>query len=348
MADIEHGVSPTAVHPQAVAPRARGALMDGLGRLPRLPEFSIAVVAIVIAVIFQVINQAFLTAEVPVLLSLTAQYGLIAIGEAMLMITGEIDLSAAKIYSTTPFIAYYLTQAHVPFLAALILALAGAALIGMVNGLITVKFGLPSLITTLGMLFFLDGVTLTVTHSEPVTTPVAEPINTFLGLGQNSPIGGPATYAGFIWLVLGVIVLTVVLRRTRFGMHTISVGSNLLAAREIGIRTDRVKVANFMIMGVVAGLAGIIQSVSTGSTDPTAGDPILSLYAIAAAVMGGTSLFGGSGTIIGALIGAFVISSLNNGLPLIGAQATLSFIIVGLAIVAAMILNVRVGALRGK
>jgi simple sugar transport system permease protein len=101
-------------------------------------------------------------------------------------------------------------------------------------------------------------------------------------------------------------------------------------------------------MGVVAGLAGIIQAVATGSTDPSAGDPILSLYGIAATVMGGTSLFGGSGTVIGALVGAFVISSLNNGLPLIGAQATVSFIIVGLAIVLAMILNVKVGSLRGR
>jgi simple sugar transport system permease protein len=342
----EQAESATAVAAQKRSPR--DTLVDGLVSLLQFREVSIVVVAIVIAILFQAINRAFLTTEVPVLLSTAAQYGLIAIGETMLMITGEIDLSAAKIYSTTPFIAYYLTLINVPFVVALILALAGAAVIGMVNGLITVRFGLPSLITTLGMLFFLDGVTLTVTHSEPVTTPVEQPVNTFLGQGQQAPIGGAATYAGFIWLVLCVLILTLVLYRTRFGMHTIAVGSNLLAAREIGIRTERTKVMNFMIMGVVAGLAGIIQAVATGSTDPSAGDPVLSLYGIAATVMGGTSLFGGSGTVIGALVGAFVISSLNNGLPLIGAQATMSFIIVGLAIVLAMILNVKVGSLRGR
>jgi simple sugar transport system permease protein len=336
--------------PRKEPPPARqpGALAGLLPRALRQPELSIVVVAIVIAIVFQVINHAFLTAEVPVLLSVTAQYGLIAIGEAMLMITGEIDLSAAKIYSTVPFIAYYLTQAGLPFWLAILLALVGGALIGMVNGLITVRLGVSSLITTLGMLFFLDGVVLTVSHSQPVTTPAEEPVNTFLGLGQQNPIGGAATYAGFIWLLIGVVVLTLVLRRTRFGMHTISVGSNLLGAREIGIHTDRTKIINFMIIGVTAGLAGIIQSVSSGSTDPSAGDPTLSLYAIAAAVIGGTSLFGGSGTVIGALIGAFVISSLNNGLPLIGAQATISFVIVGLAIVIAMILNIRLGTLRGR
>lgn len=319
---------------------ATGAASGVFGALLRFPESSIAVVAIVIAVIFQLRNAGFLTSLVPVLLSGTAVYGLIAIGEAMLMITGEIDLSAAKVYSTTPFIVYYLTQANVPYGLAILLGLAGAALIGMINGIITVRFRVPSLIATLGMLFLLNGLTLTVARSEPVVTPHAEPFNTLFGEGQQQPIGGLATYAGFIWLMLFMVALTVVLRRTRFGMHTISVGSNLLAAREIGIRTNRIKIANFMIMGVLAGLSGLIESVSSGSTDPSAGDNSLTLYGIAAAVIGGTSLLGGSGTLVGAVIGAFVISSLLYGLPLVGAQATESDIIVGIAIVIAIILNI--------
>jgi simple sugar transport system permease protein len=319
---------------------AAGAAPGVFGALLRFPESSIAVVAIVIAIVFQLRNPGFLTSLVPVLLSSTALYGLIAIGEAMLMITGEIDLSAAKVYSTTPFIVYYLTQVHIPYGLAIVLGLAGAALIGMINGLITVRFGVPSLIATLGMLFLLNGLTLTVSRSQPVVTPQVEPLNTLLGEGQQQPIGGPATYAGFIWLMIFMVALTVVLRRTRFGMHTISVGSNLLAAREIGVRIHRVKIANFMIMGFLAGLNGIIESVASGSTDPSAGDNVLTLYGIAAAVIGGTSLFGGSGTLVGAVIGSFVIASLLNGLPLIGAQATESDIIVGIAIVIAIILNI--------
>jgi simple sugar transport system permease protein len=319
---------------------AAGPVTGIFGALLRFPESSIAVVAIVIAIVFQLRNPGFLTSLVPVLLSSTALYGLIAIGEAMLMITGEIDLSAAKVYSTTPFIVYYLTQVHIPYGLAIVFGLAGAALIGMINGLITVRFGVPSLIATLGMLFLLNGLTLTVSRSEPVVTPHVEPFNTLFGEGQQQPIGGPATYAGFIWLILLMVVLTVVLRRTRFGMHTISVGSNLLAAREIGVRIHRVKIANFMIMGFLAGLNGIIESVASGSTDPSAGDNVLTLYGIAAAVIGGTSLFGGSGTLVGAVIGSFVIASLLNGLPLIGAQATESDIIVGIAIVIAIILNI--------
>lgn len=329
---------------------ATGSLGTTVGRVLRLREFSVAVVAIIIAIIFQILNSNFLqTSEVQVLLAATAQYGLIAVGEAMLMITGEIDLSAAKIYSTVPFVMYYLTQAHVPFGIAILLGLVAGALIGLWNGVLTVKVGIPSLIATLGTLFLLNGITLWVSASQPVRTPVAQPLNTIFGLGQTDPsLGGLTPYAGFIWLLLVVVVLTVTLQRTRFGLHTISVGSNMLASREIGIRTDEVKIANFMIMGVLAGLCGLIQSAASGSIDPSAGDNTLTLYGIAAAVIGGTSLFGGSGTIVGALIGAYVISALNNGLPLVGAQAGVSDAILGAAIIGAMILNIQITKLRTR
>ena len=335
----------------ADAPTKPAANMLGAvgGILIRLPEASIAVVAIAISIIFQVLNQNYLTSLTQVLAASTGLYGLIAIGEAMLMITGEIDLSAAKIYSTTPFIVYYLnTNANIPYGIAILLGLACASLIGMVNGMITVLFGVPSLIATLGMLFFLNGVTLSVSHSQPVVTPLVEPINTFLGRGQVQPIGGLSQYAAFIWLAILTIILTVVLKRTRFGTYTISVGSNLLAAREIGIRTSRVKIANFMIMGFLAGFNGIIESIVSGSTDPSAGDNTLTLYGIAAAVIGGTSLFGGSGTVIGAVIGAYVIAALLSGLPLLGAQATESDIILGISIVGAILLNILLNNLRSR
>ncbi len=328
----------------SAAPIARAA---PLRLLTRLPEAGIVVVAIVVALIFELLNGAFLSSEVPVLLAGTAQYGLIAVGEAMLMITGEIDLSAAKVYSTTPFIAYYFTLIGIPFPVAIFLGLAGAGIIGWVNGIITVRFGVPSLITTLGMLFLLNGATLTVSHSQPVRTPQSA-INLFLGAGQQASSSGIAGIAGFLWLLAIVIVLAVVLRRTRFGLHTIAVGSNLLAAREIGIRTQRTKITNFVIMGVLAGFAGIIESCASGSIDPSAGDNTLTLYGIAAAVIGGTSLFGGSGTVIGAMIGAFVVSSLINGLPLVGAQAGFADVPLGFAIVAAMILNIKLNALRSR
>jgi simple sugar transport system permease protein len=313
--------------------------------LIRYPEAGITAVAIVIALIFELLNGAFLTSEVPVLLASTAQYGLIAVGEALLMITGEIDLSAAKIYSTTPFFAFYLAQAGLPWPAAIPLALVGAAGIGWVNGFVTVRLGVPSLISTLGMLFLLNGAILTASHSQPARTPDSF-INVLLGSDQQNASAGITQIAAFLWLAAIALVFTVVLRRTRFGLHTIAVGSNLLAARELGIRTQRTKILNFVIAAVLAGFAGIIESCASGSIDPSAGDNTLTLYAISAAVIGGTSLFGGSGTLIGALIGAFVVASLNDGLPLVGAQAGFADVPLGIAIVVAMILNIKLTALR--
>jgi simple sugar transport system permease protein len=143
-----------------------------------------------------------------------------------------------------------------------------------------------------------------------------------------------------------VLILTLVLSRTVFGLHVISTGSNLLAAREIGVRTDRMKIATFMILGGLASLTGLITATVSGSAAPDAGGSNLTLLAIAAAVVGGTALTGGSGTVIGALIGAFVVACLNNGLVLLGAQATQSNIYLGVAILAAMILSVQVDAVR--
>jgi simple sugar transport system permease protein len=131
-------------------------------------------------------------------------------------------------------------------------------------------------------------------------------------------------------------------------LHTVATGSNIIAAREIGVRTDHVKICNFMIAGGCAALAGIINTAQFTSADPQAGSPFLTLQAIAAAVIGGTSLIGGSGTVIGALIGAFVVATLNNGLVMVGAQATVSDIYLGLAIIAAMILSVQVDRLRTR
>ena len=151
-----------------------------------------------------------------------------------------------------------------------------------------------------------------------------------------------------LWTTLIVVAMALVLNRTTFGLHTVATGSNITGAQEIGVRVDRVKVYNFMIAGGLAALSGIVNTLQFSSADPAAGSPFLTLQAIAAAVIGGTSLLGGSGTAIGALIGAFVVATLNNGLVLIGAQATVSDIYLGAGILGAMLLNVQVDRLRAR
>jgi simple sugar transport system permease protein len=325
--------------------------------LSRYREASIAVVAIVLVIYFQVgSGGGFLSSQfMSVVLRDAGRLGLIAVAEVMLMITGEIDLSLSGTFSLAPYIMVLMSILWgVPLGVGAVVGVLLGVLVGFVNGIITVRFRVPSLITTVGTLFFLQGIVVSMYNSQPIIAPVEEPFNAVFGENLFDPADsllswhGVTAFTPFLWTVLVVAVLALALNRTTFGLHTIATGSNIVGAREIGVRTDRIKVYNFMIAGGCAAFAGIINTAQFTSADPQAGSPFLTLQAIAAAVIGGTSLLGGSGTAIGALIGAFVVASLNNGLVMIGAQATVSDIYLGAAIVAAMILSVQVDRLRTR
>ena len=326
--------------------------------LSRYREASIAVVAVLLVIYFQFGSDGqFLSAQfLGVVLRDTGRLGLIAVAEVMLMITGEIDLSVSSTFSLAPYVMALMSVAWgVPLAVGAVAGLALGVLVGAVNGIITVRFRVPSLITTVGTLFFLQGIVVSIYNSQPIVTPVQEPFNEIFGESLYDPRGDSlwswhslTAFTPLLWTALVVAAMAMVLNRTTFGLHTIATGSNIVGAREIGIRTDRVKVYNFMIAGGCAAAAGIINTCQFASADPAAGGPFLTLQAIAAAVIGGTSLLGGSGTAIGSLIGAFVVATLNNGLVMMGAQATVSDIYLGAGILAAMILNVQVDRLRAR
>jgi simple sugar transport system permease protein len=325
--------------------------------LSRYREASIAVVAIVLVIYFQIGSDGgFLSPQfMSVVLRDTGRLGLIAVAEVMLMITGQIDLSLSAIFSIAPYIMALMSVAWgVPLAVGAVVGVLIGVLVGAINGIITVRFRVPSLITTVGMLFFLQGIVVSIYNSQPIVAPVEQPFNAIFGQSLYQPSDGLLSWHGvtaftpFLWTVLVVLALALVLNRTTFGLHTIATGSNIIGATEIGVRTDRVKIYNFMIAGGCAAFAGIINTAQFTSADPQAGSPFLTLQAIAAAVIGGTSLLGGSGTVIGALIGAFVVASLNNGLVMIGAQATVSDIYLGAAIIAAMVLSIQVDRLRTR
>jgi simple sugar transport system permease protein len=326
--------------------------------LSRHRETSIAVIALILVIYFQVgSNGGFLTVQfLGVVLRDTSRLGLIAVAEVMLMITGEIDLSVSGTFALAPYIMALMSAVWgTPLALGALVGVGLAVLVGVLNGLITVRFRVPSLITTVGTLFLLQGFVVSIYNSQPIVTPVQEPFNAIFGESLFDPRGdslfswhGVTAFSPLLWTVLMIVAITVVLHRTTFGLHTIATGSNLVGAREIGVRTDRIKVYNFMIAGGFAGFAGILNTCQFSSADPAAGGPFLTLQAIAAAVIGGTSLLGGSGTAVGALIGAFVVATLNNGLVMMGAQATVSDIYLGAGILAAMILNVQVDRLRTR
>jgi simple sugar transport system permease protein len=194
----------------------------------------------------------------------------------------------------------------------------------------------PSFITTLGTNFLLNGLTLTVSRGTPVESPEQPGF---------AAVFGNWGYSEIIWAVGIVAIMHVVLRQTRWGLHTIASGANPVGASEAGIRVNRLKIGNFVIAAVLAGLTGILESFRISSIDPQAGGNSIMFLAVAAGVIGGTPLAGGSGTVIGGLIGAFVLGVLSDGFTLIGINAFMFNIILGAAILAAMLFNVHAGRL---
>ncbi len=305
----------------------------------RWPELSILVVAIILVAYFEYANHDFLLTDASLqnLSQFVSPAAIIACGEIMLMIGGEIDLSAGMVFALAPFVMHFAHTAGVPLLPAVVIAIAVSALVGLLNGVVTVLLRIPSFITTLGTNFLLNGLTLTMSHGTPVEAP-DNPVF--------ASIFGSWGYSEILWAITLVAVMHVLLRHTRWGLHTIAAGANPVGASEAGIRVSRLKIGNFMIAAALAGLTGILEGFRISSIDPQAGGNTIMFLAVAAGVIGGTPLAGGSGTIIGGLIGAFVLGVLSDGFTLIGINAFTFNIILGAAILAAMLFNVHVGRLR--
>jgi simple sugar transport system permease protein len=303
-------------------------------------EASILVVTIALAVYFYFNAVDFVSSEnAQTLSTFIAATAIIACGEVMLMICGEIDLSVGQVYAFAPFIVYEVHQAGIPLLLSVLVALLACALIGLGNGLVTTVIGVSSFVTTLGAFFLLNGLTLTIASGRPVDTPGSNG-------GTYTSVFGGGTYSEIIWAVAIAILIHGLLRHTRWGLHTIAVGGNRLGASEAGVRIRLVAIRNFMLCSVLAGMTGVLESVRVASTDPSAGGPTIMFQAISAAVIGGTLLAGGSGTIIGAFIGATFLGILRDGFTIQGVSAFTFDLILGVAILVAMVLNTYVGRIR--
>jgi simple sugar transport system permease protein len=266
-------------------------------------------------------------------------YAIVAIGEVLLLVCGEIDLSVGFIWAISPYFMHFFADYYsIPAFLAILLAYACGALIGLVNGLIRVVLNVPSFIGTLGMSFFLYGLMLVLSNSEAVAISP-----TLAGIGHWF---GTYAWAEIIWAVVLVVIFHVVLTRTRWGLHTISVGGNFTGAAEAGINAGKIKIGNFMITGLMGAIAGIMEAFRNNTIDPSAGGYQPMFYAVAAAVIGGTALAGGSGTVLGSLLGMFVLATLTDGFNLKGISADPFNIILGIAIIAAMVANVYLARLR--
>ncbi|BBL81077.1 sugar ABC transporter permease [Rubrobacter xylanophilus] len=317
---------------ERLLPRLSGALLERR-------EAGIFVVAVALVVYFQAANAAFLTqGNIRALAQFAATTAIIAVGLVMVMILGEIDLSVGQAYGFAPIVMYLAYERLLLVLPlAIAVALAATAVVGFVNGALRVYFGVPSFVGTLGTFFLLGGLNVILTGGFPRSAPEESALKQALGAYP---------YAGILWAIGIMIVMHAVLNHTRWGIHTFATGGNFTGAREAGIRVDRIRIGNFMLCSTLGGFAGIIEAMRIDSIDPLVGGAEIMFYAIAAAVIGGTPLAGGVGTVIGAFIGTLVISILRNGFTLQGVNANEFNIILGVAVLIVMVLNIYVGRLR--
>jgi len=335
-------------------------------RFLTLREGSIIVVTILAAIYFTVKVPAFpKPGNLDTLLPYFAPFAILAVGEVMLMVAGEIDLSIGSVYLFTPYMFYEFNQAGLGLVLCLILSLLCAGVVGVLNGVFTEYFGVSSFITTLGMLLAVGGLTLIISHAQPVAMPGAEVTSHTVNVtkvvngqsitlqehvnsvGTFANIFGAGKYSELIWALIIVAAVQVLLSLTRWGMYTVSVGGNKLAAAEAGINVRFVVIRNFILCSSLAGLVGIFEAMrSTSVTPDTAGASETMFRAVSAAVIGGTLLAGGEGTAVGALFGALFLGILRYGLTLEGVNVDYLDFILGIAILVAMVINVYVGRVR--
>ena len=264
---------------------------------------------------------------------------IVSVGVTMLMISGEFDLSVGQNFAFTPIIwAILFVSNGVNEWLALAVALVLAACVGVVNGLVTTIFGIPSFITTLGMFFVLQGLNNLLISGHQLI--MFDPSLAMSMLGAR--VGDTPFYTPLLWMFVIATIFWFVLTRLRYGNWTYATGGKVGPAKAMGVPTGKVKRINFIVSAVFAGLAGCMQFAYIRGVTQGQGQNY-ELLAITAAVLGGTSLFGGTGTIWGSVIGAFLLATIQIGLVLIGVPGSFYVTFIGIMLVIVVIANVRLG-----
>jgi simple sugar transport system permease protein len=278
------------------------------------PELASALLLLLLVIVFQVRSDSvFLSANnIRGILGILPETALVAVGVTLLMICGEFDLSVGSVFALMPITMAVLVVGGWPFWIAVLAGLSLCALIGFLNGWITIRYDIPSFITTLGMLFMARSLTVVISGGFPPRIKPGEvPSWLFVGFVDE----GGLVRASVLWFLGIAILISLLLSRTNFGNWVRATGGFPPAAAAMGISTGKVKIACFMICSVLAGFAGMIQSLRLNSYLPSIGEG-MELQAVASAVIGGTSLSGGVGSILGGLIGATLIRVIDNGMVL--------------------------------
>ena len=277
------------------------------------------------------------------IITIASVKGIFVVGVAMLMISGEFDLSVGSTLAVAAYLFAVSLDGGMNVYTAIGLTLVVSALLGLINGLIVVKAGIPSFIATLGTLLAYRGIARAIGDGAIAdftgeTPAVFSLLNGgFDTLNQTySPVGNARMV--IVWFGLAVIIASIIMTRTRYGSWVYATGGNRAAALAQGVKTNQVVVINFIVTAFLAGLAGIIQFTSRPSVNPRHGEG-WELIAVAACVIGGIWLAGGYGTIVGAALGILLLQMVEQGLILVGVDVQLFQAALGLILVLAVISN---------
>jgi fructose transport system permease protein len=302
--------------------------------LHRLPALSPLVVLLLAAVIFGLANDRFYRPQnLSIVLQQAAVVGSLAVGQTLIILTAGIDLSIGAVMVLSSLIMAKLVFDHtVPGPVALLIGLIVALVAGTINGILVTRIKLPPFIVTLGTLSIFTAVTLIYAQGQTITLP---PGSFITWTGATISLGQFHLTIGVLLMLLLYVVFAYALRQTAWGRHLYATGDDPEAARLAGIRTNRVLISAYVVGGVVVGIAAWVLVGRINGADPNAGINA-NLESITAVVIGGTSLFGGRGAVVGSLIGALIVQVFDNGLALAGVDPNYQVLAVGILVIAAV------------
>ncbi|WP_374642052.1 ABC transporter permease [Hydrogenophaga sp.] len=302
-------------------------------KLPPIGTLGPFVALLLACVFFATQSERFLTSQnFALILQQVMVVGVIAIGQTLIILTAGIDLSCGMIMALggivmTKVAADYGLSAPV----AIACGIGVTTLFGLINGLLVTKVKLPPFIVTLGTLNIAFAITQLYSNSQTIT----DIPDGMLWLGNTFRIGDTAIVWGAILMLFLYLVVWIALRETAPGRHVYAVGNNPEATRLTGIATDKVLLGVYVMAGVFYGIASLLSVARTGAGDPNAGQTE-NLDAITAVVLGGTSLFGGRGIILGTLVGALIVGVFRNGLTLMGVSSVYQILVTGILVILAV------------
>lgn len=300
-----------------------------------MSELTTVIALIILMAVITIINSNFLTANnlLNLLLQVTSN-ALIAFGMTFVILAGGIDLSVGSILALSSALTAGLLGSGMPVTLAILISLILGCILGMMNGLLISYGKLAPFIVTLATMTIFRGATLVYTNGNPITKGLSDTF-LFQFLGQGYIVGIPFPV---IIMFIVFIVLYVLLHKTAFGKSVYAIGGNEKASYISGVKLNKVKIIIYSISGIMASISGLIITSCLSSAQPTAGASY-EMDAIAAVVLGGTSLSGGKGRILGTLIGALIIGVLNNGLNIIGVSAFWQQVVKGVVILIAVLID---------